>query len=91
MSSRPTQRFQLFYGFVSYIGLLQYGYSWINYTVNARNVAAPCAWNAKHYYKETHYYNDDSRDNMLHSSDSTTVGYLHTRPTFLMITELVGS
>ena len=66
-----TQRLQFLYGFVSYI--LQHGYSWINYTVNVGNVAAPCAWSAKHYYKETRYCNDNSRENMLHA---TTVGLL---------------
>ena len=59
-----TQKPQLFYGFVSYI--LQRSCSWINCWANVRNVAAPCAWSAKHYYEETHYCNDDSRDKMLH-------------------------
>ena len=60
-----TQRLQFFYGFMSYT--LQYGYSWIN-RANARNVAAPCAWSAKHYYEETRYCNNDSRDKILHST-----------------------
>ena len=58
------QRIHLFYGFGYYI--LQYDYSWINYTANVRNVMAPCVWSAKHYHKETHYRNDDSRDKLLH-------------------------
>ena len=74
----------LFYGFVSYI--LHYGYSWINYSANVRNVAAPDAWSVKYYYEEMHNCNDDSREEMLHS---TTVQYLHT--TFLMFTGLVVS
>ena len=61
-----TQRLHLFYVFGSC--KLHYGYSWINYTVNVRNVAAPCAWSARYYYKETHYRNDNSRDEMLHST-----------------------
>ena len=61
-----AQRLQLFYGFVSYI--FQYSCSWINCWANVRNVAAPCAWSAKHYYEETHYCNDDSRDKMLYST-----------------------
>ena len=63
-----TQTLRLFYEFASYI--LQYGYSWINYMVNAQNVAAPCAWSAKYHYKETDYFNNDSRDKVL---PSTTV------------------
>ena len=33
---------------------------------NVRNVTAPCAWSAKHYYEKTHCCNDDSRDKILH-------------------------
>ena len=71
-----TQRFHLFYGFVSCI--LQYRYSWINYnyTANVRNVAAPRARSAKHYFKETHYRNDDSRDKMLHSTTTALAYYI---------------
>ena len=66
MSRPSTQRLLSFCGFVSY--MLQYGYSWVNYAANVPNVAAPCAWSAKHYHKETHYRNNDSRDKILHST-----------------------
>ena len=51
--------FSFFMGSCS-VCILQYGNSWINRTANVRNVAAPCAWSAKHYHKKTHYCNDDS-------------------------------
>ena len=85
VSSRPYTKDSTF---LWVLILLQYAFSWINYAAYVRNVAGPCAWSAKHYYKykETHYCNDDSRGKMLHS---TTVGYLYT--SFLMITGLLSS
>ena len=60
-----AQRLQLFHGFVSYI--LQYGYSWINYMANVRNVAAPCAWSADFYdLSRNAYRNNDLPVKMLH-------------------------
>ena len=84
--NRPVSEVIPFSYFATVSYILQYGFYWINNRANAQNIAALCAWSAKHCYKETHYCNDDSRDKILHS---TTVAYLHI--TFLMITGLVVS